>query len=87
MHENDQEHEHPFYGTDIIRNREKEYIQNILKKYRHDPVNEELQHKIWDELQMEKYKGNIKIPFKVVMRRDIYKKFPDYIEIILDTKV
>lgn len=83
----EQEHEHPFYGTDIFRNREKKYIQNLLKKYRHETVNEELLHKIWDELQMEKHKGNIIIPFKVVMRRDSYKKFPDYVEIILDTKV
>lgn len=81
------EEDHPFYGTDIIRGKEKEYIQCLLQKYRNEAVNEELQKKIWDELQMEKYKGNIKIPFKVVLRRDVFKKHPDYIEVILDTKV
>ncbi len=81
------ENEHPFYGVNIIRRREKEYIQNLLKKYRDEPVNEDLQRKIWDELQMEKYHGRITIPFKVVMRRDSFKKYPDFIEVLLDSKV
>jgi hypothetical protein len=81
------EQEHPFYGVEIIRRREKEYIQNLLKKYRQEPVTEDLQRKIWDELQLEKYKGHITIPFKVVIRKDISKKYPDFIEIILDSKV
>lgn len=81
------EEEHPFYGYDIIRNKEQAYITNLLKKYRHLPVTEELKAKIWDELQMEKYKGTVTIPFKVVMRRDTQKKYHDYIEVILDTKV
>lgn len=81
------EDEHPFYGIDIIRSKEQDYIQNLLKKYKDESVNEELKGKIWDELQMEKYKGNITIPFKIVMRRDISKKYPNYIEVILDTKV
>jgi hypothetical protein len=81
------EDEHPFYGIDIIRRKEQAYIENLLKKYRHEHVNDELKAKIWDELQMEKYNGHITIPFKVVMRRDALKKYPDYIEIILDTKV
>lgn len=81
------EHEHPFYGTEIVRGQEQEYIKKILKKYNKEPVTEELKAKIWDELQMEKYKGNIKIPFKVVLRRDASKKYPDCIEVILDTKV
>lgn len=78
---------HPFYGQEIIRRSEQEYINELLKKYRHEPVTEELQSKIWNELQMEKHAGHINIPFKVVMKRDPNKKFPDYIEIILDTKV
>lgn len=81
------EDEHPFYGVNVIRRKEQAYIANLLKKYRHEPVTDELKGKIWDELQMEKYQGHITIPFKVVMRKDIFKKFPDYIEIILDTKV
>lgn len=81
------EDEHSFYGIEVIRRREQAYIKNLLKKYRHEPVTDELKAKIWDELQMEKYHGRLIIPFKIVMRRDSFKKFPDYIEIILDTKV
>jgi len=81
------EEEHPFYGVDILRTPEQLYILDLLRKYKESPVTEELKKKIWDELQMEKYHGRIKIPFKVVMRRDPYHKFPDYIEVILDTKV
>lgn len=81
------EDEHPFYGIEIIRGKEQDHIRGLLKKYQNEPVSEELKAKIWDELQMEKYKGNITIPFKIVMRRDASKKYPDYIEIILDTKV
>lgn len=80
-------HEHPFYGSEIVRRKEQEYIKDLLKKYKNDPVTEELQAKIWDELQMEKHLGRIKIPFKVVIRRDSNNQFPNYIEIILDTKV
>lgn len=87
MSEIHEEPEHPFYDTDVLRNREQEYIKSLLKKYRGIAVNEELKKKIWDELQLEKYHGRIKIPFKVVMRHDSTHKFPDYIEVILDTKV
>lgn len=81
------EDEHPFYGINVIRNKEQEFIKNLLKKYQNEAVTEELKAKIWDELQMEKYKGNITIPFKIVMRRDSLRKYPDYVEVILDTKV
>jgi hypothetical protein len=84
---NDSLHEPPFYGYDIIRRSQQEYIQNLLKKYRGEPVSEELKKKIWDELQMEKHFGRVTIPFKVVLRHDSYGKFPDMIEVILDTKV
>lgn len=80
-------HEHPFYGCEIIRRSQQDYIQSLLKKYRGEPVTEELKKKIWDELQTEKYLGRVAIPFKVALRRDSYGKFPDYIEVILDTKV
>lgn len=83
----DEEHEHPFYGYPIYRKKEQQYIEDLLKKYRDLPVNEELKKKIWDELQMEKYHGRVTIPFKVVMRRDTSGLFPDYVEVILDTKV
>lgn len=81
------EHEHPFYGEEIVRNNQQAYIQGLLKKYENEPVNEELKKKIWDELQMEKYYGRITIPFKVTLRRDATGLYPDFVEVILDTKV
>lgn len=80
-------HEHPFYGHVIIRRKEEEYIKSLMQKYKHDPVNEELKKKVWDELQMEKHYGRITIPFKLAIRMDPYGKFPDLLEVILDTKV
>lgn len=81
------EEEHFFYGQPIVRNREQEYIKNLLKKYKNAPVTDELKQKVWDELQMEKHYGRITIPFKMAVRRDPTGKFPDCIEVILDTKV
>jgi hypothetical protein len=83
----DATHKHPFYGYEIFRDGQEDYIKELLKKYEKEPVTQELRKKIWDELQMEKYHGRVTIPFKVVMRIDATKKFPDYIEVILDTKV
>ncbi len=80
-------HEHPFYGYDILRQKQQKYIEKLLKKYRGKAVTEELKKQIWDELQMEKHFGRVTIPFKVTLRRDSYGKFPDYVEVILDTKV
>lgn len=80
-------HEHPFYGKDVLRNQEQQYIQNILKKYKKEPATDELKKKIWEELQYEKHLGNITIPFKVAIRKDPTGKFPAYVEVILDTKV
>lgn len=79
--------EHYFYGYPIIRNQQEEYIKKLLKKYKKEPVSEELKQKVWDELQMEKHFGRITIPFKLAVRKDPTGKFPDCIEIILDTKV
>lgn len=81
------EEEHPFYGQTIIPRDQKAYIESLLKKYKNEPVSEELKKKIWDELQMEKYHGRVTIPFKLAVRKDPYGKFPDCIEVILDTKV
>lgn len=86
-HIDEHDEEPPFYGEEIVRGSQQEYIQHLLKKYRGQPVTEELRQKIWDELQMEKYHGRIKIPFKVVSRRDPSGLFPEYVEVILDTKV
>ena len=82
------EHEkHPFYGYEIIRRNQAEYIQKLLIKYKHEKVDEELKKKIWDELQMEKYLGHITIPFKLAVQQDPSGKYPDFIEVILETKV
>lgn len=80
-------HEHPFYGYEIIRRTQAEYIKKLLERYKNDHVDEELKRKIWDELQMEKHLGNVTIPFKLAVRRDPAGKFPEYIEVILETKV
>jgi hypothetical protein len=85
--EENSHHEHPFYGYEIYRNRQEEYIKKILKQFQNDPVNDDLKKKVWDLLQMEKYKGHVTIPFKMAVRRDPAGKFPDYIEVILDSKV
>ncbi len=79
--------DHYFYGRPVVSGNEQVYIQNLLKKYKNEPVTDALQQKIWDELQMEKHLGKITIPFKVVARRDPSGLFPEYIEIILDTKL
>jgi len=79
-------HEHPFYEHHILREGEEEYIKSLLAKYREEPVSEELKQKIYDELMMEKYHGRVTIPFRVVTRRDSYGKYPEHIEVILDTK-
>lgn len=79
--------EHPFYGYEIIRRQQQEKVENILKKHKKEEVTEELKKRIWDDLQEAKNSGEITIPFKVVMRRDAYNKYPPYIEVILDTKV
>lgn len=78
---------HYFYDKPISPNREQGYICKLLKKYTNMPATEELKKQIWEELQKEKFLGNITIPFKIVLRKDIYGKYPDTIEIILDTKV
>ena len=80
-------HDLPFYGKHVLLDHEQEYIQKLLKKYHAEPVTEELKQKEYDELMMEKYHGRITVPFRVVVRRDIYGKYPPHIEVILDTKV
>lgn len=80
-------HNSPFYGKVINRREEEEYIRNLLKKYQNETVNDDLKKKVWDELQMEKHLGRISIPFKLGVRMDPSGKFPDLLEVILDTKV
>lgn len=78
---------HHFYGETVLPERQQELILNILKKYRGRTVDGALHQEIWDELQMEKHLGRLTIPFKVVKRIDPEGKYPDKIEVILDTKV
>ena len=79
--------EHPFYGYEIYRGDQEALIKRLLKKYESEPFSEELKKKVWDELQREKYLGNVTIPFKIAVRKDPYHRFPDKIEVILDSKV
>ena len=79
--------EPPFYGEEISRYQQELFIKKILKKYEGKEASEALKKAVWDELQREKAKGNVTIPFKIATRRDPYRRFPDQIEIILDTKV
>ncbi|NGX58541.1 MAG: hypothetical protein K940chlam3_01448 [Chlamydiae bacterium] len=79
--------EHYFYDKAILADRETEHVNKLLEKYKHEKVDEDLKKKIWEELQHEKHLGNISIPFKIVLRRDEYGKYPDTIEVILDTKL
>ena len=52
-----------------------------------EKVNEELKKKIWDSLQKVKHEGRLTIPFKVILRQDPSGKFPNWVEVLLDTKV
>lgn len=76
----------PFYGKEINCSEEQLRIQKILSKYRSQPVSEELKKTIYNELSGAKERGEISIPFKVVMRHSDSHHRP-YIEVILDTKV
>lgn len=79
--------EKPFYGTAIIRRREEEKVREILSQFDKEPFSDELKKRIWEELQAAKQRGDILSPFKVVARRDSSHAYPEYVEVILDTKV
>lgn len=79
--------EHLFYDVEILRDKEQKYIESLLIPFKKRPVNEQLKKEIWELLQQEKHRGTIKIPFKLALRKDPMGKFPNYIEVILDTKV
>lgn len=78
---------HLFYGKEIVRDREAEIIEAVLKKFRNEPANEETKEKIYNALCEELVKENISIPFKVILKKDRSKNYRDRIEIILDTRV
>lgn len=79
--------EHPFYDKEVLRDQEQAFIRRLLQKYRNEKVNQDLKKQVYDDLSREKSLGNITIPFRVILKRDSYGKYPDVIEVILDTKV
>lgn len=81
------ETEVPFYGSRVYRRREQDHIRTLLRKYQNELVSDELKKQVYDDLMREKYLGHITIPFRVVLRKDAYGKYPNRIEVILDTKV
>ena len=81
------EEEHLFYGKVIHRQREQEYIQSIIQKYNKGEANEETKKKVYEELMMAQFEGLIHIPFEVNLVKDPFKRYPDYIEVTLDTRV
>ncbi len=76
-----------FYGKEIDRNHEQLLIEKMLSKYRFEPVSEELKKIIHKELAAAKERGEITIPFKVVMHSSNSPTHQAYIEVILDSKV
>lgn len=76
-----------FYDEPIFRSRQQAFVNDLLKKYKNEPATEELRQKIYDDLSAEKAKGTLKMPFKVILKQDALHRFPDQIEILLDTKV
>jgi len=78
---------HYFYDKAILEDRESETVKKILSQYKNEKADEELKKKIWDDLQHEKCEGRLSIPFKVVLRRDEYGRYPPTVEVILDTKL
>jgi len=80
-------HNHPFYGSEIVRDQQQLYIQSLLSQFKGVKADEALKEQIWNLLQHEKSMGSITIPFKVVLRSFPHSSRLPYIEIILDTKV
>jgi hypothetical protein len=81
------QHDKPFYGEEIIRDAQADYINTLLKPFKNRPADEALKKEIWDLLQAEKHAGRVTIPFKVALEKDPNNRFPPTIKIILDSKV
>lgn len=81
------EEEHPFYGFEILKEREHVKIESILQKYKGRQADDSLKKDIYEELQRLKTAGVITIPFKVVLRKDPISPLKNYVEVILDTKI
>ena len=77
----------PFYDEKISRIQQEEFIDEVLAKYAGEDATEELVKKVYDDLMMEKHKGKLTIPFKVLIRKDESQNYPPHVEVILDTRV
>jgi hypothetical protein len=76
----------PFYGKEISPDQQQVKIQKILHQFKHYSVSPELKKLIYDALTEAKARGEITIPFKVVLH-DLKSGRRPYIEVILETKV
>lgn len=77
----------PYYGKWIFADEEQKRIEKILAPFQDQPVSEELRKQVYETLSDAKFRGEISIPFRIVVHQDAYKKYPDRLEVILDTKV
>ena len=80
-------HDKPFYGKWIISDDEEQRIKKLVAPYQKKPPTEEVRKEIYDLLSDARFRGEISIPFRVILYKDIYKKYPDRIEVLLETKV
>lgn len=78
---------HPFYGFEILKERQHAHIESVLAKYKGRNPDDSLKKEIYEELQALKSEGVVTIPFKVVLRKDPKNPLKNYVEVILDTKV
>ncbi len=78
---------HPFYGKEILRNREHAKINSLLEKFKGRSADAALKKEIYETLQKAKEEGVISIPFKIALRKSPSPYTPSYIEVILDTKL
>ena len=66
--------------------KDKRYVEQVLAKFSKEKADEELRHKVAEELAEAKAAGVFRAPFEVVLRRDPTGKSFDYVEVILETK-
>lgn len=81
------EHVRPYYGKWIIPDEEQKRIETLMKPFQNQPVSEELRKQVYETLSEAKFRGEISIPFRIVIAQDAYKRYPDCLKIILDTKL
>ena len=77
----------PYYGSVISRNRQQEYIEEVLAKYKGEDANQELKEKVYYDLMHLKDLGLVTIPFSVELTHDESGHHIDTVTVLLDTKV